>query len=104
LIRASIPDLPSATTELSPPRPRIHLHERDRTPFRSTGLEERMGFLWDLLQQNQISSQREHAATLEGRVAALESDLRRTQALQHDLIERLERHFGEDLNKDGRVG
>jgi len=36
-----------------------------------------MGFLWDLVQQSQISTQQQLSSTLEQRVAALESELRR---------------------------
>ena len=63
-----------------------------------------MGFLWDLIQQDQISSQRDHAATLEKRVEQLERDLDETNRLLRLLIERLETHFNEDLDQDGRVG
>ena len=63
-----------------------------------------MGFLWDLMQQSQISAQEQRNASLEGRVTALEIELRRTREILHALIERLERKIGEDLNEDGRVG
>jgi hypothetical protein len=63
-----------------------------------------MGFLWDLVQQSQISSQQERAATLEQRVAVLETELRRTQELLHALVMRLEARLEADLNNDGRVG
>ncbi|MHC4063125.1 MAG: hypothetical protein ACYSUQ_14140 [Planctomycetota bacterium] len=63
-----------------------------------------MGLFWDLMQQSQISDQREKATNLEQRVAFLESELRRTQGLLNALVVRLEQHFGEDINKDGRVG
>lgn len=63
-----------------------------------------MGLFWDLLQQSQISSQGERAATLETRVGYLESELRRTQALLHNVIERLEVKLGADLDHDGHVG
>ena len=63
-----------------------------------------MGFLWDLVQQSQISSTQERHASLEQRVAALESELRRTQAVLHTLIERLEERLQADLNQDGEVG
>jgi hypothetical protein len=63
-----------------------------------------MGFLWDLVQQSQISSQQQLSATLEQRVAALEGELRRTQELLHALVMRLEAHLGADLDRDGKVG
>ena len=63
-----------------------------------------MGFLWDLVQQSQISSQQQASATLEQRVVALEGELRRTQELLHALVTRLEARLGADLNNDGKVG
>ena len=63
-----------------------------------------MGFLWDLVQQSQISSQQQRAATLEQRVAALDTELRRTQELLHALVIRLEAQLGSDLNRDGKIG
>jgi hypothetical protein len=63
-----------------------------------------MGFLWDLIQQSQISSTQERHSSLEQRVAMLESELRRTQSVLHTLIERLEERLQSDLDQDGRVG
>ena len=63
-----------------------------------------MGFFWDLYQQSQISGQAELAATLETRVTSLEAELRRTQDLLREVIGRLEQRFGEDLDRDGKVG
>ena len=63
-----------------------------------------MGLFWDLYQQSQISSHGQRTATLEQRMTQLENDLQRTQALMRDLIERLEKHVGADLDRDGRIG
>ena len=63
-----------------------------------------MGLFWDLVQQSQLSDQRAHASSLEQRVQILEGELRRTQELLHSALERLEKHVGEDLNRDGRIG
>ena len=63
-----------------------------------------MGFFWDLMQQNQISQQRERASTLDQRVSQLEDRLNDTNKLLRLLLERLEKQLGEDLDKDGRVG
>jgi len=63
-----------------------------------------MGLFWDLYQQSQISEHRERAGVLEHRVANLESELLRTQQLLREVIGRLERHVGVDLDSDGRVG
>ncbi len=63
-----------------------------------------MGFFWDLMQQNQISQQRERASTLDLRVTQLEERLDETSRLLRLLLERLEKQLGEDIDKDGRVG
>jgi hypothetical protein len=63
-----------------------------------------MGLFWDLIQHNQIQEQRRQAETLEERVRLLEAELTQTKQLLQRLLERLETHFGEDLDKDGRVG
>lgn len=63
-----------------------------------------MGLFWDLIQQNQISNVRDRSESLERRIDRLEEELRSTRALLHTLLERLEKHFGEDLNRDGRIG
>jgi hypothetical protein len=63
-----------------------------------------MGLFWDLYQQSQISSHQERAGALEQRVAMLERELDETRTLLRDLIGRLERHVGQDLDRDGRVG
>ena len=63
-----------------------------------------MGLFWDLIQQGQISSQSSRADSLEARVARLEGELRETQRLLRALMERLEKHFGADIDGDGRVG
>ena len=63
-----------------------------------------MGFFWDLMQQSQISEQRERASTLDQRVTRLEERLDETNRLLRLLLERLEEQLGEDIDKDGRVG
>lgn len=63
-----------------------------------------MGFLWDLIQQSQISDQRSRASSLEQRVAQLETELDQTRRLLHALMQRLETSLGEDINRDGRIG
>ena len=63
-----------------------------------------MGLFWDLIQQDAIDKQRDHSATLEERVKALEAELQETRALLRAVIERLEMHVGVDLDQDGRVG
>ena len=63
-----------------------------------------MGFLWDLIQHNQIQDQRRQADTLEARVTKLEEEQLQTRKLLQTLLERLEAKFGEDIDKDGRIG
>jgi hypothetical protein len=63
-----------------------------------------MGLFWDLIQQSQISQQQDRTSDLGERVARLESELDRTREMLHSLLVLLERHLGEDLDHDGRVG
>ena len=63
-----------------------------------------MGLFWDLYQQSQISQQGERASTLEARVEHLEGEVTRLSGLLRDVIGRLEKHVGVDLDQDGRVG
>jgi hypothetical protein len=63
-----------------------------------------MGFLWDLVQHSQIREQGERTGSLEGRVAALERELRATRELLAEALKRLEAKFGGDLDGDGTVG
>jgi chaperonin cofactor prefoldin len=63
-----------------------------------------MGLIWDLVQHGQIASTNERAETLEQRVEMLERDLRRTSETLVRLLEVLEKRFGEDLDRDGRIG
>jgi len=63
-----------------------------------------MGLFWDLLQQSQISEQRDTTDSLEQRVAAIEAQLRDVQRIQLRLLQTLEEHFQRDFHEDGRVG
>ena len=63
-----------------------------------------MGLFWDLMQQSQISEHRERATSVEARVARLEQEVDQLSELLRQVISRLERHVGTDLDKDGRVG
>jgi chaperonin cofactor prefoldin len=63
-----------------------------------------MGLFWDLYQQSQISEHGERAASLEARVDRLERENERLATLLREVIGRLEKHVGVDLDKDGRVG
>jgi len=63
-----------------------------------------MGFLWDLVQHSQIREQGERTGSLEGRVAALEHELRETRELLAESLKWLESRFGGDLDGDVTVG
>jgi hypothetical protein len=63
-----------------------------------------MGLIWDLIQHGQIRAAQESADTLESRVDRLEVELRRTNETLVSLLRALEQRFGEDLDRDGRVG
>jgi hypothetical protein len=63
-----------------------------------------MGLFWDLYQQSQISDQGDRAESLEARVEQLERQNERLATLLREVIGRLEKHVGVDLDKDGRVG
>ena len=63
-----------------------------------------MGLFSDLYQQSQISQHGERAATLEARVGQLEREVQQLSALLREVIGRLEKHVGVDLDRDGRVG
>jgi len=63
-----------------------------------------MGLFWDLMQQSQISEQRDHASSLEQRVQCLENALSQTQKTLRDLVVILEKEYGKDIDGDGRVG
>ena len=63
-----------------------------------------MGLFWDLLQQSQISEHRDHAQSLEARVDRLERENDRLATVLREVIGRLEKHVGVDLDQDGRIG
>ncbi len=63
-----------------------------------------MGLFWDLYQQTQISRQGERSATIEARLEHLENQVDHLTALLHEIVGRLEKHVGVDLDEDGRVG
>jgi len=63
-----------------------------------------MGLFWDLIQQSQISQQRDKSWSLERRVEGLERELDATRRLLQQLLSRLETQVGEDIDGDGRIG
>lgn len=63
-----------------------------------------MGLFWDLIQHSQIQEQSRKATTLEARVTQLEAELQQLRSTLREALVRLEQRFGEDLDRDGRVG
>lgn len=63
-----------------------------------------MGLFWDLIQQSQISEQRNRAESLEDRVYQLEKELTQTRRVLHKLVSILEKEYGKDIDGDGRIG
>ena len=63
-----------------------------------------MGLFWNLLQQDQIDKQAVKSQDLEGRVAYLEEELRKTQDLLYKTLMALEEYTQEDIDGDGRIG
>jgi hypothetical protein len=63
-----------------------------------------MGLFFDLYQQSQISQHGERQATVEVRVDRLEREVDRLSSLLREVIGRLEKHVGVDLDRDGRIG
>ncbi|MEQ8240073.1 MAG: hypothetical protein RIA69_12720 [Cyclobacteriaceae bacterium] len=63
-----------------------------------------MGIFWDLIQQDQIETQKEKANSLEERVDLLEKELIKTRQLLMDTLHVLETHLGQDIDKDGKIG
>ena len=63
-----------------------------------------MGLFWDLVQQTQISENENRSGAIENRVVALEDELRKTQEVLREVVTRLERYVGQDLDRDGQLG
>jgi chaperonin cofactor prefoldin len=63
-----------------------------------------MGLFWDLIQQSQISSQRDRTESVESRVARLEREVQELKQRHLDLLMTLERSFGQDINGNGKIG
>ncbi len=63
-----------------------------------------MGIFWDLLQQDELESQKKQANSLEERVALLEGELSNTKALLKKTLVALETHLARDIDGDGKMG
>ncbi len=62
-----------------------------------------MGLFWNLIQQSQISDQKNKASTLEMRVANLEQELNQTRIILQKTLKILEEQTGKDIDGDGKV-
>ena len=62
------------------------------------------GFVWDLIQQCQLSNANDRQRTLDERVEHLEGELRRTREILEQALRRIESRLGADINGDGQVG
>jgi hypothetical protein len=63
-----------------------------------------MGLFWDLIQQSQISSQRDRTESVESRVVRLEREVQELKQRHLDLLMTLERSVGQDINGNGKIG
>jgi hypothetical protein len=63
-----------------------------------------MGLIWDMIQHGQLRRAGDRTASLEERVSSLEQELRTTNDTLMTLLRALEQRFGEDLDRDGRIG
>jgi hypothetical protein len=63
-----------------------------------------MGLFWNLIQQSQISKQQERSRSLEEWVRYLNNELDRQNRILTQLLTILEKHFGQDIDGDGRIG
>jgi len=63
-----------------------------------------MGLFWNLIQQSQISDQKNKASTLEMRVVNLEQELYQTRIILQKTLKILEEQTGKDIDGDEKVG
>jgi hypothetical protein len=63
-----------------------------------------MGLFWDLMQQSELSSQKQRSDSLENRVSTLEIELAKTNRRLYETLKILEVHVRADVDGDGKVG
>ena len=63
-----------------------------------------MGIFWELLQQDKIEQQQAKSKDIEGRLEAIEQELRQTHLLLRKTLEALETHLSEDIDGDNVIG
>lgn len=77
-----------------------HRSERVGRLVARRGGEETMSLMMQMLQQSQISKSQAADSSMEARVAHLEDKLEAQGKLLHELVTRLEKRFGDDLEMD----
>jgi hypothetical protein len=63
-----------------------------------------MGILWEVVQTGLMYGQKRKSDSIEDRVQFLENQLTLTQNTLRDLVKKLEKLHGLDIDGDGRVG
>ncbi len=63
-----------------------------------------MGIFWDLIQQDELQTQKDKSKSLEDRVTQLETELDKTRGLLKKTLIALEEHVLKDIDGDGKLG
>jgi hypothetical protein len=63
-----------------------------------------MGILWEVVQTGLMYGQKRKSDTVEDRVQFLENQLIRTQDTLRELVKKIEKIHGLDIDGDGKIG
>jgi hypothetical protein len=63
-----------------------------------------MGILWEVVQTGLMYGQKRKSDSVEDRVQFLENQLIRTQDTLRDLVKKIEKIHGLDIDGDGKIG
>ena len=63
-----------------------------------------MGILWEVVQTGLMYGQKRKSDTVEDRVQFLENQLIRTQDTLRELVKKIEKMHGLDIDGDGKIG
>ena len=63
-----------------------------------------MGILWEVVQTGLMYGQKRKSDTVEDRVQFLENQLLRTQDTLRELVKKIEKIHGLDIDGDGKIG
>jgi len=63
-----------------------------------------MGILWEVVQTGLMYGQKRKSDTVEDRVQFLENQLTRTQDTLRELVKKIEKIHGLDIDGDGKIG